>query len=706
MTQQPDSPRLLDDGLLDYEVSIAGTAERYGRGTTSHTIHVWWARRPHTAMRALVFSSLAQAGNDRAEELLRRLGSEPEVPPLTLEEARNYIADMYASPPKVLDMFGGGGTIPHEALNIGAEAHAIEHNELAVFIQRCNLVYGVNSNATADLIRNSGKRVLGKLEDYTDSFFPLRDCHVEGSGGRPITGYIWTYSTECSRCNYQFYLTKRPWLSRKNGRRVGLVRRKGEGGERISIEAGLNDDELPETPWKGRTGNVVCPNCNNDIDDISIKNCHDELVALVASERGRGKEFLAHTSEAVPAPDVLRDAEQLLRSELSILPPRSKLPNWSGIVNPSLYGIDTHNDFLNRRQRVVSLSLCKALCEEYAHLEVETDDSTAKHVVGLLSAFIDQSVDWNSRLSMWIPQNEQVGRAFCGPGVSMIWDYTETDPVKRGPSNLHDKLDRIVEGAKWTRTGTRPAKIRKGSALDLPYDADSFDAIVTDPPYYDNVFYSVLADFFYTWKRPVLKKLEPTLFEADCTDNSEELVASTFRNGSQEAAHEEYCENLQAAVSEAERVVKPDAPVVWIYSHASLNGWEALVRAFQLSGLQMTGVAPLSIERRQRPRAMTSKAINVCVGFIARKQPCSVSPLNLNNTAAFVAETASQIFVPLKEAGWSESSIGVALFANGAAALANKESVNAEDLIDQLVRLEEEVSRRAPSFSLSRRGSL
>jgi len=105
--------------------------------------------------------------------------------------------------------------------------------------------------------------------------------------------------------------------------------------------------------------------------------------------------------------------------------------------------------------------LIESLIDEYNHLCKSKTSSEAKFVIGNLSSFIDQLVDWNCRLSMWISQNEQVGRAFCGPGVPMLWDYVETDPVMNGPANLWKKLDRIVEGIGSIPQFLSPLKVEK-----------------------------------------------------------------------------------------------------------------------------------------------------------------------------------------------------------------------------------------------------
>ena len=273
-----------------------------------------------------------------------------------------------------------------------------------------------------------------------------------------------------------------------------------------------------------------------------------------------GKEFFVGDQLSRETVQNIKKLEKSLLKELNSGLPKSKLPKWSGIVNPALYGIDTHGDIFNPRQRVCCLALIKTLKEESIHLEKQKGKSIAKYTISILSGLIDQMVDWNSRLSTWISQNEQVGRAFCGPGISMYWDFNETDPVASGPSNLNAKLKRIIQGFKSINRLPGKGFVKRATAQNLPFEDETFDAIVTDPPYYDNIFYTVLADNFYAWKRILLKSIEPDLFRNENTNFNQELVASVKRSGSNNKAHSNYCKNLNKAINEAARVLKKMEP--------------------------------------------------------------------------------------------------------------------------------------------------
>ncbi len=699
--------RLIDKGLLHYEASAAGFAERYGRGETSHTIHVWWARRPHTAMRALIFASLCKKANGQANDHLGKIGLSASLSDQVINDARAFLSKQYKQAPRILDMFGGGGTIPFESLNLGAEAYAIDANELSVFIQRCNLIYSqkVPKENISNILESSGKRVLHQLEIETAPLYPLRQAEAAGSE-KPVFGYLWTYSIKCGQCGYRYYLLKRPWLSKKKGRDLAFTVSNVDKQQLLSVSEVQIEYKYPST-WIGRKGCTQCPRCKHVEENVDIKNCIDELVALIKPGSTTGKDFVVAQNNALPPTNVIENKEKSALADLKAELPNSFLPMWSGIVNPALYGVETHADFLNQRQRAVLILLIKCLKDEYLRLCESENIDTARYIVSLLSSFIDQIVDWNCRLSMWISQNEQVGRGFCGPGISMLWDYVETDPVSTGPSNLWDKLKRIVKGSCSINTFPNKGIVRHAYAQNLPFENNYFDAIVTDPPYYDNIYYSALADFFFSWKRILLKQIEPDLFISESTDSNQELVASKYRNGNSKKAHEEYCKQLHLAIKEAQRVLKDAGIFSFIYSHSSLHGWEALVRAYRPTSFIITSVQPLSIERKQRPRAMTSQAVNTCIAFVARKSASikpSVSYESLRNK--FLEICNSGFVSALEKSGWNKKDAAIAVYAHAVAMLANVKKIRDKSDCDSLIGLEELVKEMFSDFKVIKRNSL
>lgn len=697
--------RLIDTGMLHYESSVAGYNERYHRGETSHTIHVWWARRPHSAMRSLVFSSLCKDKSDTATTTMAQLAMSCDD--TIVNEASEMLRSQYEETPKVLDMFGGGGTIPFEAKRLGLDSYSIDSNQLSVFIQRCNMLYAdsIDLKQAQKKIEKIGTEILSNLKARTDWLYPLRKETNED-----VFGYVWTYRITCPHCGHRSILSKRPWLSKKKNRRVGFVSEISEmdGTETLRVKD-LSEAEEPFSPhWERYTGVLHCPKCKKLIEKVNVLDCEDVMTALIKNREGAGKDFVNIDEKiAIPNVEEIKAEENRVLEKLAINLPTSELPVWSGVVNPALYGIKTHADFLNKRQRLVLLYLIDELAIHYADM-VKEDSDMAKFVIGALSSLIDQVVDWNCRLSMWISQNEQVGRGFCGPGIAMLFDYAETDQTLKGPANLWDKLKRICKGVKSFENCKGNITIKHAHAQQLPYDNDFFDAIVTDPPYYDNIYYSILADFFYAWKKPLLQKIEPELFSQDITDCRYELVASSRRVEEGQSAHEEYCKQLNMAFSEAARVLKKDGVFSFVYSHSSVNGWESVIRAYRQSEFMVSSVQPLSIERKGRPRAVLSQAVNTCVAIVARKSAETKMPITmgdvLNKTQEYIDAFGKQL---IDTSGWTQPDAGLAVVACVVGLLANASGIT-ESIsdTDALLAVAKIVKKEFPEFSIKVRDSL
>lgn len=204
---------------------------------------------------------------------------------------------------------------------------------------------------------------------------------------------------------------------KKKSRRVGFVPLIDDTKRVETLQVrDIPESEEPFFPhWERYTGIYHCPECKQVIKNVNVLECEDVMTALIKNRVGAGKDFIdVEQEKAIPDERKIKEEENRLLSKLNINLPESELPVWSGIVNPALYGIRTHADFLNKRQRLVLLYLIDELTTNYSLL-AEKDADMAKFVIGALSSLIDQIVDWNCRLSMWIPQNEQVGRGFAVP---------------------------------------------------------------------------------------------------------------------------------------------------------------------------------------------------------------------------------------------------------------------------------------------------
>ena len=200
--------RLIDTDIFYIKGSDIGNAERYNRGKTLHTINVWWARRPLSTMRVLIYASLISEFSEQNIHLFDEL-SKRIILPESYYKLTQKILRKGKDIPKILDPFGGNGTIAYEASNLGLESYTMDINEYAYFIQTSllNIGFSFDENDVKRLLKKHGRNILSKLEIETNDLFPLRS--------KNFTNYIWSYRKTCKNCNLPFTITKRKYLSKK-----------------------------------------------------------------------------------------------------------------------------------------------------------------------------------------------------------------------------------------------------------------------------------------------------------------------------------------------------------------------------------------------------------------------------------------------------------------------------------------------------------
>ena len=261
---------------------------------------------------------------------------------------------------------------------------------------------------------------------------------------------------------------------------------------------------------------------------------------------------------------------------------------------------------------------------------------------------------------MWIEENEQIGRAFSGPGVPMLWSYGESDPFKAGPANLYDKLTRIVSGLNAIPQFDELVDVEMVASQDA-MPTSKYDAIITDPPYGDNLFYSVLSEFIYVWKRMAFRDILPELFSAVRVPREKEIVAAHYGKSSFEDSMSFYAENLTKSLRNARMSLNIDGLLTLFFAHSTREAWEVIGRCLKDSGFRITAIWPMKVERTARPRGMRSNAVNVSFVIVARLGPQG-GPVEWEVLADQIKLNVKPLSTELVALGWSAPDIGAACF--------------------------------------------
>ncbi len=699
-------PRLIEEYFPTDILSLGGVAERYNRGKTPHTVFTWWARRPFAAMRGVIATSLIKSDdrNPGVQSTVEAYCADPEH-----VSARESIKHSIGpEPQRVLDVFAGGATIPIEAAAIGAHAYAMENNELAHFIQLSLLRLSQSHPNLLALVEHHGKSLLNRLSKETADFFPNRG---NSQGDRTIA-YFWSRSMRCPSCSASLSLLKRPWLSKKKNKSIFLQRAPDYTNKCFTRKLATSGEPTDSgSAWHGRV--IKCPFCGHMVDRERIgpvleTHAHDELTAYCTSP-GRGKKFVAceDSAQLTPSDEWLKEQ---IRADLALLGkalPEASLPRWSGITNPTLYGIQKISDLFNTRQLAVLVKCCRLLHDEYHICAGVHGTQTATAVTSFLSGLIDQLVDWNGRICMWISQNEQVGRGYSGPGIPMMWDFVEIDPVEKGPANLWDKLERILAGLGSVPQFAFLPEVVKGDARRLPFPDQYFDVVATDPPYFDNLYYNILADCIYVWKKLALDDILPDVFSARSTDEERELSVSKYRHGTHADATKFYTDGMTQVLSEIQRVLKADGVLAFIFAHSTVDGWTSIVEAFRRSHLDMVAAWEMQVERKHRPRGMRSVAVNTSFVLVGKKHHGQWGEASWPEFESRMTHRLIMERDRLLPTGWSDDDVGRSIFGSAVCAYSRAGNVYEDGRVlssqQVLERLAKQVESMIPSFSIARR---
>jgi putative DNA methylase len=651
--------RLIEETFPVREVSEESVREKNIRHGHISTLHIWWARRPLAASRATIYAALVPPPKDSEElkkkrEFIARLSKwENSLNQNLMEKARKEILDANGGkPPRVLDPFAGGGSIPLEALRLGCETYASDYNPVATLILKCTLEYpqkyghsnqggkgfgstiNLSANRLLEDVKKWGNWVFEEARKEIARFYPQ-----DKDGSIPV-GYIWARTIPCQNpsCGAEIPLMRQLWLAKKSDEQVSLFPNVSSGNVNFRI-VGTGYDKMPEDfkPGEGTVSKAIvkCLVCGSVIDGKNTARLFREgkagqrMVAVVLHKpKVSGKRYRIANDEDMKA---FNDAEKYLEEKRRRLydkwgmdpVPDEPTPEGKGrgaerAFSVRNYGMNTWGDLFNARQKFALITFVEKVREAHKKMMDDgMDEEYAKAVASYLALGINRLATYLVVLTRWRSDILSFERAFDRHALPMIWDHGEVSPFSdaRGQWDLESMLEAISH----LSTIHIPATISQSSATSLPYPNNNFDAIITDPPYYDNVPYSYLSDFFYVWLKRSVGHLYSDLFATPLTPKNEEIVAYSNREGGFEEGKKYFEDMLKKSFKEIYRVLKPNGVSVIIYAHKSVAGWETLVNSLLDSGLVVSGAWPIHTEMKARLRASESAALASSIYMVARK---------------------------------------------------------------------------------------
>jgi putative DNA methylase len=701
--------KLIEVALPLEAINRESAREKSIRHGHPSTLHLWWARRPLATTRAVLFSQLVDDPGSRPEaeaitddgeraawvsaerarlfRLMEQLVTwENSTNESVLEQALAEIRrSTGGSPPAILDPFAGGGAIPLEAQRLGLEAHASDLNPVAVLINKALLDVpprfagrapvhpgvaesrlGAWPRATglAEDVRQYGGWISDTAQRELGYLYP-RASLPDGTTA-PVIAWIWARTVICPNpaCGIRMPLVRSWWLGKKKGKEAYVVPSVSAG--KVMFEVG-HDPRLAPTQQDGgtvsRTG-ARCVGCDSAVSLDYIREegqagrLESQLMATVA-EGQRRRIYLAPTSQqsdvtAERPTDV--PAGSIATNPRWFSTPAFGLTEFQDLfTNRQLTLLTTLSDLVTRAREDV---LNDAVAAGIPHDERLANGGTgavayADAVASLLGFAVSRLASTNSSLCRWnsAPSKESVSDTFSRQAIPMVWDYAEGNPWVKGPCNF-DWSCSWVSRALDHLPGGRPASVEQRSAEDL----DSAGMLIsTDPPYYDNIGYSDLSDFFYVWLRRSLRDIYPELLSTLLVPKAEELVANPYRHGGKDEARAFFEAGFRKVFSRARDGALSDYPITVFYAFKqsesedegqASTGWETLLDGMVDAGWQVTGTWPMRSERGGRMISVGTNALASSIVLALRPRPETAPVIDRRR---FVSELRDELPDKLRE---------------------------------------------------------
>lgn len=574
-------------------------------------------------------------------------------------------------PPAVLDPFCGGGSIPLEAHRLGLDAHASDLNPVAVLVTKslieiaprfagCPPVnptdrsrgLGAPWNGAAGLaadVRSYGQWMRDEAEKRMTRLYPKAKLPNQSAGGETtVIAWLWARTVVCPNpaCGAQMPLARSFWLSTKAGKRAWIepVVDRAARAVRFEVRSGQG---MPRDGTVNRRG-ATCIVCETPVPFDHVRaegragRMGSQLMAIVA-EGQRGRVYLPANEEH----------ERVAASAEPTWAPETALPEQALGFRVQLYGMTRHRDLFTPRQ-LAAMSMFSDLvgeARERARRDAEAaglpDNAVplaeggsgaaayADAVATYLAFAVSKLADWSSSICSWIHRIEGVRDTFARQAIPMVWDYVEINPLSGSVGNYRNHVEWVADGIAGLPCHEPAGHVRQLDATSA-LNGVVQPLVATDPPYYDNIGYADLSDFFYVWLRRSLGDIYPTLFSTVLTPKTQELIASPYRfQGSREKAQRFFEEGLGKAFSQMRAAGHPEYPLTVYYAFkqaeadadeeddngnlaVASTGWETMLEGLLKAGFAITGTWPMRTERSARSVGIGTNALASSVVLVCR----------------------------------------------------------------------------------------
>ena len=702
--------KLIEVALPLEAINVASAREKSIRHGHPSTLHLWWARRPLAACRAVLFSSLVDdpAEPDAPQAYLEELDKLPSPPALTtspdLAETRRQklfafierlvlwensnnklildtahrliMASTENNPPPVLDPFAGGGSIPLEAQRLGLEAHASDLNPVAVLINKAliesppkfagqapinpasrqKFTHGAKwdgATGLAEDVRYYGQWMRDEAFKRIGQLYPKATLPKElGGGEATIIAWLWARTVKCPNpaCGAMMPLVSSFALSTKKGKEAWVEPIIDRMAKTVQFEVKTGPGKPPEPPKMGRGAKFRCLVCNQAAEEQHIKTeglqdrMSSQLMAVVA-EGKRGRVYLSPT-------DILEKVARVARPNDVPSQPLANDPRNLWCLG---YGLNTFDKLFTPRQLVALTTFSDLVGEARQQVLVDTQtagrnpadaQAYADAIATYLAFGVSRLADRNSSICSWDTSRDSTRNTFARQAIPMVWDFAEANPLSNSTGNYFGAVEGIISVLQRL-TFLAGGEAKQQDAV-TSLDKNKPLTISTDPPYYDNIGYADLSDFFYIWLRHSLKDIYPQILSTLLVPKTTELIASPYRfEGSKQKAQVFFEEGLGKAFVSMRQAQNAAYPLTVYYAfkqaesetdeaepseqstisnlqstvQTSSTGWETMLEGLIRAGFAINGTWPMRTEMGTRMVGRGTNALASSIVLVCRPRP-------------------------------------------------------------------------------------